>query len=167
VQGTFAIRGATLANEHWQQTVDNLSLRASGHPKEMQAEVAPVVQSQISGSFTLANAQLDLARLRYEIPGAQVDLAGKYSLDGSTFDMAGTVRTKATASQMLTGWKSIAAMPFNKLLEKNGAGVEVPVTISGTKSDPQFGVDKIKLWSQIFARHHAQPASPSSPGGHP
>jgi hypothetical protein len=43
VQGTFAIHEATLANQRWQDTVDNLSLRAQGHPKELQSEVAPVV----------------------------------------------------------------------------------------------------------------------------
>ncbi len=170
VQGTFSIRGATLSNQHWQDTVDNLSLRAQGHPKELQSQVAPVVASQIGGSFTLANAVLEMPKLKYEMPGAQVNLAGKYSLDGNTFDFAGTVRTQATASQMLTGWKSIVAMPFDKLLAKNGAGVEVPVTISGTKSDPKFGVDKDKLWSEIFSHHDKQASSPPAPtsaNGHP
>jgi hypothetical protein len=161
LQGTFAIRGATLSNQRWQDTVDNLSLRAQGHPRELQSEVAPIEQSQIAGSFTLANALLDLPRLSYKMPGAQVDLAGKYSLDGDTFDFAGTVRTKATASQMLTGWKSIVAMPFDKLLKKDGAGVEVPVTVSGTKSDPKFGVDKDKLWSEIFSHHGKAEATPA------
>jgi hypothetical protein len=133
--------------------------------------------SQIGGNFTLANAMLDMPKLNYQMPGAQVELAGKYSLDGNTFDFAGTVRTKATASQMLTGWKSIVAMPFDKLLAKNGAGVEVPVTISGTKSDPKFGVDADKLWSEIFSGHDKQaapkpppaaaPPTSAPPGGHP
>jgi hypothetical protein len=116
----------------------------------------------------LANAVLEMPKLNYQMPGAQVDLGGKYSLDGNTFDFAGTVRTKATASQMLTGWKSIVAMPFDKLLAKNGAGVEVPVTISGTRSDPKFGVDKDKLWSEIFSHHDTQsPPPPTPPSGHP
>jgi hypothetical protein len=156
LQGTFAIRGATLSNAKWQDTLDNLSLRAQGNPKELRSEVAPVAPSQIGGSFTLANAVLDMPKLSYQMPGTQVDLAGKYSLDGETFDFAGTVRTKATASQMLTGWKSIAAMPFDRLLKKDGAGVEVPVMVNGTSSDLKFGVDKDKLWSEIFSRHDKQ-----------
>jgi hypothetical protein len=164
IQGTFAIRGATLANAKWQATLDDLSLRAQGNPKEVKSEVAPVVPSQIAGSFTLANGVLNLPKLSYQMPGTQVDLAGKYSLDGETFDFAGTVKTKATASQMLTGWKSIAAMPFDRLLKKNGAGVEVPVTVNGTTSDLKFGVDKDKLWSEIFSRHGKQEGAP---GGRP
>ena len=73
-------------------------------------------------NFALANAMLDVSRLNYQMPGALVDdLTGKYSLDGETFDFAGTVRTKATASKMLTGWKSILAMPFDRFFKKNGA----------------------------------------------
>ena len=53
-----------------------------------------------------------------------------------TFDLDGTVRTKATASQMLTGWKSLLAKPLDALLKKDGAGLEVPIKIDGTKWDP-------------------------------
>jgi hypothetical protein len=73
-------------------------------------------------NFALANAMLDVSRLNYQMPGAQVDLTGKCGLDGKTFDFAGTVRTKATASEMLTGWKSILAMPFDRFFKKNGPG---------------------------------------------
>jgi hypothetical protein len=53
---------------------------------------------------------------------------------------------------MLTGWKSLLAKPFDKLLEKNGAGVQVPIMISGTRSAPKFGVDRGKLIDQIKGR---------------
>jgi hypothetical protein len=161
VQGTFRVHGATFTNPHWQQTADNLSARAQGNPREKaDSTPTPRVQSDMSGNFALAAAVASLPSLQYQMPGAQVQLAGKYSLDGQTFDFAGTVRTQATASQMLTGWKSIVAMPFDRLLKKDGAGVEVPVTISGTKSDPKFGVDLSKLTDQILSRHK-QPAQPA------
>ena len=153
VEGTFKVHAATLANAHWQQTVDDLSARAPGNPREKGTGDTPVVESQLDGNFALANAVVDIPKLNYEMPGAQVALGGKYSLDGNTFDFAGTVRTQATASQMLTGWKSVVAMPFDKLLKKNGAGLEIPVTVSGTKSDPKFGVDLGKLTGQIFHRN--------------
>jgi hypothetical protein len=97
-------------------------------------------------NFALANAMLDVSRLNYQMPGAQVDLTGKCGLDGKTFDFAGTVRTKATASEMLTGWKSILAMPFDRFLKKNGAGLEVPIKISGTMSKLNLGLDLGKLF---------------------
>jgi hypothetical protein len=147
VQGTFAIRGATFSNAKWQETVDTLSMRAKGNPEEANAQDAERVTSEMRGSFALADAVLRVSGLHYEMPGAQADLTGKYGLDGETFDFAGTVRTKATASEMLTGWKSMVAKALDPLLKRNGAGLEIPITISGTKADPKLGVDLNKLFS--------------------
>ena len=155
-EGTFTIRGATFSNPKWQETLDKLSMRAQGRPEEANAQDAQRVASQMAGNFALANGTINISKLNYKLPGAQVDVAGKYSLDGNTFDFDGTVRTRATASQMLTGWKSIVAMPLDPLLKKNGAGLEVPVKISGTKSDPKLGLDLSKLSAQILSRHKGQ-----------
>jgi hypothetical protein len=166
INGTFAIRGATFTNPKWQETVDNLSMRAQGHPRDKNDVTAsPVVESEMGGNFALAQAVLGIPRLTYQMPGAKVALAGKYSLDGQVFDFAGTVQTEATASQMLTGWKKWLAVPFDPLFKKDGAGLEVPITISGTKSEPKFGVDKDKLWNQIFHRQDKQD-QPHQPGAH-
>jgi len=107
------------------------------------------------------------------MPGAQVNLAGDYSLNGEKFEFAGTVRTDATASEMLTGWKSVLAKPFDGLLRKDGAGLEVPVKVSGTRSAPKFGVDLDKMGLGFLARHQdpvagarAQPA-PAADGKQP
>jgi hypothetical protein len=51
------------------------------------------------------------------------------------------VRTQATASQMTTGWKSLLLTPFDKLLKKNGAGLELPIKVSGTRSTYDLGLD--------------------------
>jgi hypothetical protein len=157
VHGTFAIRGATFSNAHWQETVDKLSMRTQGHPKQANAADAQVVTSQMSGSFALANQVLHVPDLNYKMPGAQVHLAGDYSLNGETFEFGGTARTDATASQMLTGWKSVVVKPFDGLLKKNGAGLEVPIKVSGTKSDPKFGVDLDKMGLGFLAKHKDQP----------
>ena len=157
IQGRFGIRGATFSNAKWQQQLDNLSARAEGHPQQANAVDAERVASQMAGTFSLGRALLTRPELHYEIPGARVNLAGKYGLDGKTFNFAGTVDTEATASQMLTGWKHWVAMPFDPLFKKNGAGLEVPVKITGTNSDMKFGVDMGKLKKQIFSRHKDEP----------
>ncbi len=153
LQGTFAIRDATMSNPKWQETVDKLSMRAQGHPKQANDADAQAVTSDESGSFSLANAVLHVPDLNFEMPGAKVRLAGDYSLNGETFEFAGTVRTQATASQMLTGWKSLLAKPFDGFLKKDGAGLEVPVKVSGTKSDPKFGLDLDKMGLGFLSKH--------------
>jgi hypothetical protein len=156
VQGTFTIHGATFSNPKWQETVDKLSKRASGNPEQANATDAKRVASEIGGNFALANALLDVPKLNYQMPGAQVALTGKYGLDGKTFDFDGKVRTRATASEMLTGWKSIVAMPLDPLLKKNGAGLQIPIKISGTQSEPKMGLDLGKLAAQVVSRHKDQ-----------
>jgi hypothetical protein len=154
VQGIFTIDGATFNNAKWQDTVDKLSQRASGEMKESGPDDAKRVLSQMDGTFALADGTVDISKLHYQIPGALVDMTGKYSLDGKTVNFDGTVKTKATASQMLTGWKSILAMPFDPLLKKDGAGLEVPITVRGTEDAPKLGLDLGKLGAQIF--HHSK-----------
>ena len=166
LQGTFAIRGATFSNAKWQETMDALSKRAEGHPKQANPVDAPVVGSEMGGSFQLANAVLHVPDLSYRMPGAQVNLAGDYSLNGERFEFAGTVRTDATASQMLTGWKSVLAKPFDGLLRRNGAGLEVPIKVSGTRSAPKFGVDLDKMGLGFLAPKKGQPA-PAADGKQP
>jgi hypothetical protein len=65
---------------------------------------------------------------------------GVYSLDGNLFEFKGHVRTDATASQMVTGWKSWLLKPVDPFLKKNGAGLELPIAISGTQGDVHFGL---------------------------
>jgi hypothetical protein len=163
VEGSFAIRDATLNKPAWQQTVDKLSERARGNPEQANAGDAAPVASDADGNFALANAVVDVSKLNYQMPGAEVALAGKYSLDGKTFDFTGTVRTKATASQMLTGWKSIVAMPLDPLLKKKGAGLEVPITIDGTESAPKLGLNLGKLGDQILHRKQSEQAPAQKP----
>ncbi|HXE06423.1 MAG TPA: hypothetical protein VN612_00920 [Acidobacteriaceae bacterium] len=152
VEGNFTIRDASFSNAQWQETMNKLSARASGDAEKAKRGDVEDVHPSMGGDFSLASAVLDISKLHFEMPGAAIDIAGKYSLDGNTFDFAGTASTTATASQMLTGWKSLLAKPFDKLLEKNGAGVQVPITISGTRSAPKFGVDRGKLFDQIKGR---------------
>ncbi|HEX6496958.1 MAG TPA: hypothetical protein VF018_15810, partial [Acidobacteriaceae bacterium] len=157
IQGRFGIRGATFSNANWQQTLDKFSARAEGHPKQANAGNAEQVASQMSGSFTLGRSLITIPDLQYEIPGVKVSLAGKYGLDGNTFNFAGTAQTDASASDMLTGWKHWVVMPFDPLFKKDGAGLEVPVKITGTRSDMKFGVDMGKLKKQVFSRHKDHP----------
>ncbi len=44
------------------------------------------------------------------------------------------------ASQMVTGWKSVLLTPFDPLFKKNGAGLELPISIGGAGSDVHFGL---------------------------
>jgi hypothetical protein len=141
LEGTFAIHGAEFNDAQMQQKVDALSMRAQGKPKLANARDAEVVASSISGRFSQANGVVEVSELNYEMPGAQAQMEGKIELVGSTFEFHGKVRTQATASQMTTGWKSLLLSPFDRLLKKNGAGLELPIKVTGTRSTYDLRLD--------------------------
>ena len=92
-------------------------------------------------AFRLANGVLSFSQLRFQVPGTRVNLTGKYSSDGNQFDFHGKARLDAKLSHMVTGWKAILLKPVDPFFSKNGAGTELPVKITGTKSEPHFGTD--------------------------
>jgi hypothetical protein len=141
LEGTFAIHDAILNNVKMQQQVDAMSERAQGKPKLANAQDAAVVGSSLSGRFSQADAVMQIPELNYQMPGAQVTMVGQIQLVESTFEFHGKVRTQATASQMTTGWKSLLLTPFDKLLKKNGAGLELPIKVTGTRSTYDLRLD--------------------------
>ena len=161
LEGTFAIKGAMLNDVKMQQQVDSLSERAQGKPKLANKQDAAVVGSTVAGRFSQADAVLTVPELNLSMPGAQIAMNGQIHLVGSTFEFHGKVRTQATASQMTTGWKSLLLSPFDKMLKKNGAGVELPIKVTGTRSTYDLGLD--------FPHDTKMPASavPSAAGSPP
>jgi hypothetical protein len=141
IAGAFAITGAMLNDPKMQAQLDSMSMRARGKPKLANAQDAEVVGSSVSGKFSMANAVLDVSDLNFKIPGAQAEMDGQVQLVGSTFEFHGKVRTEATASQMTTGWKSLLLGPFDKLLKKNGAGLELPIKVTGKGSTYDLRLD--------------------------
>jgi hypothetical protein len=164
--GHLTIQNVELSNAGWQDRVDGLSLRAQGKPKEAKAagsDRQANVASQMAVTFSLGNALMTVDSLQYQIPGAQVNLDGVYSLDGNVFEFKGHVRTDAMASQMVTGWKSALLRPFDPLFRRGGAGLELPIAISGTKGDVKFGLalrgadeSPQQMAAQLKAKRQAQ-----------
>jgi hypothetical protein len=143
--GTLHIQSVAFSSAKLQAQIDSLSLRAQGQPAAAKAAAnspatpQPNVASDMAITFSLANATLLMPSLAYQVPGAKVQLDGAYLLDTTAFDFRGHVRTAATASQTVTGWKSLLLRPFDNMLKKGGAGAELPLTITGSHGDFNIG----------------------------
>ena len=131
--------GAHFANEQFQQKVDAISARTQGRPKPL----GHCRQSKLRDERHIQSHQRSYFLSPIAIPDSwhPSNLTGTYSLDGNHFDFHGKARLDAKLSQMVTGWKSILLKPVDPFFRKNGAGTEIPVKVSGTKSEPHFGVD--------------------------
>jgi hypothetical protein len=139
--GTFQVSRAHFTNQKIQGKVDALSMRSQGKPKLAQDNIPDNVRSDLSGVFNLANGLISFSQLQFEVPGTRVNLTGIYSLDGNQFDFHGKARLDAKLSHTVTGWKAILLKPADPFFSKNGAGTEIPVKVTGTKSEPHFGSD--------------------------
>jgi hypothetical protein len=152
--GTFHIPQGFFTNEKLQGRIDSFSMRSRGkHTNQNDQEMASV-RSDLQGKFTLKQGLLSFSFLHFQIPGTHADMTGDYSLDGNTFDFHGKLRLDAKVSQLTTGWKSILLKPIDPFFEKHGAGTEVPFKVTGTRSEPHFGLDF----------HHKDDQPPKSQG---
>ena len=140
--GTFHVLEAHFTNQKVQAKLDSLSLRSQGKAKQArEVNIQENVPVDLQGVFTLNDGSLSFSFLHFLVPGTHVDMTGTYSLDGQEFDFHGKARLDAKVSQMTTGWKSILLKPVDRFFSKDGAGTEVPIRITGTESEPHFGLD--------------------------
>ncbi|HEV2273980.1 MAG TPA: AsmA-like C-terminal region-containing protein [Acidobacteriaceae bacterium] len=145
LRGNFDIVNAHFSNQKVQSKVDELSLRSQGQSglakQESKDPQTANVASDMQGNFTLGGGALSLSNLHYKVPGALIKLDGTYTLDGNKFDFYGTANLDASVSRLVGGWKGMLLTPLDPFFRKNGSGTEVPIKISGTRSEPRFGLN--------------------------
>jgi hypothetical protein len=88
---------------------------------------------------------LQLPDLEYQVPGAKILAHGTYGLQGGTLSFEGDAKMDASLSQMVGGWKGFLLKPADRYLRKNGAGTDVPIHVSGSRKNPEFGIEFDRL----------------------
>ena len=156
LEGTFKIAAGLFSNEKIQEKIDALSLRSRGEPRQAKEHAEAGVPSDLGGIFRLDEGLFTFSLLHFAVPGTHADLSGQYSLNGEIFDFHGTAKLDAKLSQMMTGWKSILLKPVDPFFSKHGAGTELPFKVTGTRSEPKFGLD---LGQKADAAREPSPAS--------
>jgi hypothetical protein len=150
LRGTFDVESARFTNLKVQQKVDELSLRGQGKADEAKdlsrkkitaASQLPRLPVTLKGKFIMANQNIRMPNLVFKVPGAAIQLAGNYSLDGKQFDFKGHARLQAHLSSVVGGWKGKLLTPVDPFLSKNGHGTVIPIKVTGTKSSPHFGIN--------------------------
>ncbi|MGO8719691.1 MAG: AsmA-like C-terminal region-containing protein [Acidobacteriaceae bacterium] len=150
LQGTFAVENISFSNDKFQKKMDQLSLRSRGkaaEAKEMDNETGVLlpgqqdVQANMHGTFSLEDGKLTLPQLVCTVPGAEIRLAGVYTLDGREFDFTGHARMQASVSDIVGGWKGTLLKPIDPFFAKHGAGTDVPIRITGTQSNPHISLN--------------------------
>jgi AsmA-like protein len=145
LDGTFQLGSLHFSSGALQQKVDNLSKRSQGKPNEVvspeEATGTDDVKSEMKGNFRLGKGILSLSELEFEVPGANVQLGGTYTLGPEILDMHGTVKMQAKLSQTTTGFKSFLLKFADPIFSKRGSGAVVPIEITGSVQHPHYGLD--------------------------
>jgi hypothetical protein len=139
IDGQFGVAEAEFASDATQQKINSLSRRSQGKPRDVDLTAV----SELQGAFKVDKGDVTFSRLGFSIPGAEIALAGSYSIDSGQLDFRGKLTMQAKLSQTVTGVKSFflkAVDPFFK--DKNGKGSVLPIKITGTKDHPSFGLDR-------------------------
>jgi len=142
--GRFALRHARFTDAGVQRQLASLSRRAQG--KKPDEPIGPIT-SDMSGRFAQRNGTVRFQDLRFDLPGAAVDLTGRYGLRDQQIDFIGTLGMEAPISKAAGGGlKSILLKPLDPLFRKRGRGAVLPITIRGSRKQPKFGLD----WNKVF-----------------
>jgi hypothetical protein len=136
--GRFGLASARFSDSDVQKKLRELSRRSQGKDKD---DPIGRVMTDLRGRFTARNGSLRLSDLNFRVPGATVRLNGVYALESGAIDFRGELRTQATMSQAVGGFKSIFLKPFDFILRKDGAGAVVPIRITGTQKAPKMSVE--------------------------
>jgi hypothetical protein len=138
LDGSFKILAARFASPKVEQRLYTLSDRARGITKSQEGDqLANTVSSNFEADFRLANDNADFSKLVFEVPGAQIRLAGDYDLRSEKVDFKGVFRMDATLSETQGGFKRWLLAPLDPLFRKDGAGFEIPLEVSGTRKQPE------------------------------
>jgi hypothetical protein len=143
LSGRFALEHAEFTDPKVKTQIALLSTRAQG---KRTVKAGPVA-SDMRGRFTMRDGHIHFDPLRFGVPGADVQLVGGYGLRSEQLRFDGTLAMDAPVSKVMGGGiKGFFLRPFDPLFRKDGHGAVVPISISGSRDDPKFGV----RWGKVF-----------------
>ena len=138
LDGQFAIGDILFTNNEIQDKIDTLSHKGRGQP---QRGTEGTELSELRGKFTMKKGVVKFSKLTFGVEGASLAMAGTYNMDSGQLDFRGKLRLDAKLSQTTTGMKSFFLKAVDPFFGGKDGGTVLPVKITGTKDQPQYGLD--------------------------
>lgn len=144
LNGRFALENTSFTDKGVQEKLAEMSHRAQG--KKTGEPVGKIV-SDMGGKFVLKNGAISFQPLVFELPGAEIVLNGVYGIKSQALDFAGTLSMDAPISKAAGGGiKGFFLKAVDPVFRKQGKGAIIPITITGPREQPKFGVQ----WGRVF-----------------
>jgi hypothetical protein len=142
LRGTFGLSQARFTDTSVQSKITGLSRHGQGMKN---GDPLADVMSNLRGTFVFQNAVATFPELKFGVPGAVVELSGRYAIRPQDLDFHGQLVMDATLSQAAGGGlKSFFLKPIDPFFRKKGAGTVLPIKITGTRKDPKVGLELFK-----------------------
>jgi hypothetical protein len=142
LRGNFSITEGRFTAPDTQQSVESLSARARGI-KNTSDKPAETVDPALTASVSLSGGVAKFSEVSLEIPGARALMNGTFNVLNEKVDFHGTLKTAVELSDTTHGIKSILLKPLDPLFKRKHAGAAIPVEMTGTYSQPHFGMEII------------------------
>ena len=140
LKGNFGVGEGTFSQAETQKSVNELSAGARGE----KMEDAETVLTDLKGVVVLKNGIATFSQLSFGVPGAGAHMYGTYNLLNEKVDLHGRMRVDTKISKTASGVKSFLLKAIDPIFKKKNRGEVVPVHITGTYENPQFGLDLTK-----------------------
>ena len=148
LNGEFVLSQATFTDAGVQTKLIGLSRRGRGMN---QGEEVGEVLSNLRGRFVVENAAANFSSLTFSVPGAAVELAGRYGLRDEMIDFKGKLKMQATLSQVAGGGvKGFFLKAFDPFFKEKDAGMVLPIKIAGNAEETEVRP------RHVLVRHHVE-----------
>jgi hypothetical protein len=136
LDGNFSVDRAEFTKAQVQDKVDAFSTKARG----VKDDTPDPVVSNFRATFKMRDGAIHFSNVTFAMPGARVNVSGRFIMESERLDFRGTVRLDAKLSQLTTGVKSFFLRVVDGLFRHDDITV-VPITIGGTADKPKIGLD--------------------------
>ena len=136
LDGNFSVDRAEFTKSQVQDKLDAFSTKARG----VKDDTPDPVVSNFRGTFKMRDGTIQFSNVTFAMPGARVNVSGRFVMKSEALDFRGTVRLDAKLSQLTTGVKSFFLRVVDGLFRHDDITV-VPITIGGTADKPKVGLD--------------------------
>jgi len=143
VNGVFDVPSERLSDAKTEQTLTAFSQRAQSKknsatdPLTQQKSDPPetntqIVLSSLRGPATIRDGIISTNGLLFQIPGAQANLTGTFSLHDESVHLTGNLEMQTDVSHTTTGFRAFLLKPLAPFFKKQSKGAVIPIAVLGT-----------------------------------
>ena len=140
--GDFTVDHGRFSSAETQSSVNGLSERSRGIKQS--GGNSEAVETNLSSQVVLSGGVAKFSNLAMTVPGATAKMNGTFNVINEKVDFHGALKTDVKLSDTTKGIKSVLLKPLDPLFKrKRHEGASIPVEMTGTYSQPHFGVEVV------------------------